>query len=72
MIYIKKVLALLFKSLGSIWGNIISSTILKPNIVANDTALNLNGSFCGVNDCPGSETSQNIIPPKKSTVYLFF
>ena len=60
---------------GHIWGNIISSTILKPEVVENSTFVP-NIAYCGVNDCPGSEQSVEINKPEKSTVlirlWLFF
>jgi hypothetical protein len=51
---------------SQIWGNIISSTILKPNIDPNHTVIQ-NISLCGSRDRPGGESSQ-IIKPKLSTV----
>ncbi|CAF0796002.1 unnamed protein product [Brachionus calyciflorus] len=53
---------------GNIWGNIISSTVLKPIVDENSTFVS-NITFCGVNDCPGSG-SVEIKKPQKSTVYL--
>lgn len=53
---------------GNIWGNIISSTVLKPELVENSTFVS-NISFCGSNDCPGSG-SVEIKKAQKSTVSL--
>lgn len=50
---------------GSIWGNIISSTVLKPE---SNSTVSTNLSFCGINDCPGTEVGTGIKPPLKSTV----
>lgn len=54
--------------LGSIWGNIISSTVLKPVRDDNDTFIN-DISYCGINDCPGSANAQ-IKKPLLNTVYI--
>jgi len=53
---------------GSIWGNIISSTVLKPVRDENDTLAN-DISYCGINDCPGSANAQ-IKKPLLETVYI--
>ena len=51
---------------GNIWGNIISSTVLKPEV--ENTTFVPNIAYCGINDCPGSEQSVEIAKPEKSTV----
>lgn len=51
---------------GNIWGNIISSTVLKPELVENSTFVS-NITFCGSKDCPGSENVE-IKKAQKSTV----
>ena len=51
---------------SNIWGNIISSTILKPEVADNDTFV-ADLSKCGFNDCPGS-ASASIKKPQMSTV----
>lgn len=40
--------------LAQIWGNIISSTILKPASVENATIFDTR-LYCGANDCPNRE-----------------
>lgn len=55
-------------SKGSIWGNIISSTVLKPVRDDNDTVTN-DITYCGINDCPGSANAQ-IKKPLLETVYI--
>lgn len=52
--------------IGNIWGNVISSTVLKPEIEENST-FTINYSLCGVNDCGGSGSAE-IKKPIMSTV----
>ena len=59
-------------SKAQIWGNIISSTVLKPEIIINSNLTNVTQSiqFCGANDCPGSLNTPEIKKPLMSTVYF--
>lgn len=59
--------------MSQIIGNLISSTILKPEIDDTDSKnlkLLLNNQNCGFKDCPGASTSPQIKRPQSSTVYL--
>ena len=51
---------------SNIWGNIISSTVLKP-VVENGTDSSIDISLCGYYDCPDS-AGVTIKKPKLSTV----
>jgi hypothetical protein len=53
---------------SSIWGNIISSTVLKPEIDGNST-FSGNITTCGIYDCPGNEGAK-IKKTQPSTVCL--
>ncbi len=60
---------------AQIWGNIISSTILKPVLIDSNNSTNmsnlsteLNLKFCGALDCPGSSNTPQIKSPLMSTV----
>ena len=57
---------------NNIWGNIISSTVLKPivDLNASDLEALRNISLCGVNDYPGSEGVE-IKKPLVFTVMIF-
>jgi hypothetical protein len=51
---------------SQIWGNVISSTILKQGL-ANGSNNSINITFCGAKDCPGGEGSK-IKRPEDTTV----
>ena len=53
---------------SNIWGNIISSTVLKP-VVEDGTTTTGNITFCGYYDCPGG-AGVTIKKPALSTVSL--
>jgi hypothetical protein len=62
--------SLFFKA--NIWGNIISSTILKTEAITNNIT-NDTISLCGSNDCPGLYKEAEVKRPQLSTVsYSFF
>jgi MFS family permease len=55
--------------MSQIIGNIISSTILKPDKESESSKITVKNLNCGAKDCPGTAESGNIIRPELSTVY---
>jgi hypothetical protein len=54
---------------SNIWGNLISSTVLKPVEEQNATISMLsNVSFCGFYDCPDNQNGTKISKPSIETV----